>query len=424
MRVRVLFSYLTAVWSLAPCIAQCGTSATGETGISPEELFSRIHRTSAAEFRNGVGYYVVRTFDNEREAKKRKTIESLERSLEESLNARIENDKKFGIATDVEKLRAENQAALAEAKVKYQGQTTTRVERYVVQGSNYRIERVAVSNTDSLEKVVQDVIAGRVDVSKPAVIAWNGSVTAEIFQSMASNGKESESFSSVSYKRLANSPDFMSFGRDASDGDFLAKCAKCKWPLSTESVMVGGEPGIVFRIGNKRTDGFLMEAIALPEKEYAIASTIVKAGGAVVNEDEYSEFVKASNGNWLPMRIVRSRYSATKQGVPVLAWKRELLAIEPPKVNVELPADVFDLANTREFQSLRSVSITKKEGSPEPDAGAPGTSGIRLAIRICACAMVIMLAVVGFVFRRRRRPSAGRGKQCAALGEPSGTLQG
>lgn len=411
-----------ARWSLSLCcwivagsliaLASQGAPAA-ESPIFPEELFSRIHRTSVAEFRNAVGYYVVRNIDSKRPQKNKDTIESLERSLDERLKARVENDKKYGVATDIKKLKAEHQAIIAAAKSKYQGDVTTQIERYAIEGGKFGVERIPVSNNDPLEKIRQDVLARQIDLSRPTVLTWNGDVTAEILRSTPTGlKKEIESNASLSYKKLAVSPEFMTFGRDASDGNFLAKFStdKVKLPLSTESVTVDREPGMLLRIGDKGTVGLLVEVIALPEKAYAVASGKVKNAGVVMAEDSYSDFVQVSNGNWLPTHIVRSNYKLSDQRVPYLAMKREYLAIEPPKVNVTLPAGVFDLADSKEFKSLKLVSPfgqKKRDFGPTTLLDGPaGNRGKGIFITINVALIIVLLAV--FVWRRRRRRFSSR----------------
>lgn len=406
MRLSILVWGGVTISSLLLRVAGSASAMAGEAEISPEEVYSRIHRTSVSDFRNAVGYYIVRTFDSKGTQKNKDTIESLERSLEESVKARVENDKKYGIATDVMKLRAENQAVLEAAKLKHSSDSTTRIERYVVQGGNFRIERIPVSNSDPLEKILQEVLAKQIDLSKPEILTWNGSVTAEIYRSTPGSGKKGESYSSISYRRLTDSPDFMSFGRDAKDGDFLAKFTKEKLPFSTEAVTVGNEAGILLRIGDKRTVGALIEIVALPEKGYAITSGKVKSAGAILAEDKYSAFVQASNGSWLPTHIVRSNYRLTKQGVPFLATKREYLAIEPPEVNVELPTGVFDLADTKEFASVRAAWLTERRATPQLDPNAVAKGGVN---KWLFANIAVLLALLGIFFFRRIQRKRLRG---------------
>jgi hypothetical protein len=348
-------------------------SEIGDGGISADDLISRVHIASTTEFRNAVGYYVVRHYAKHDEEKDAKAIEEVRLALEDSLEERIRNDKKFGVTTNVEKIREENLSALDDLEKIYKETATTEVVRYTVEGDNYRIERVFVSNAESLEKIRQNVLAGQIDLSASNVLTWNGKVSAEIIalNTETSTGKDRLSNensdnlrSSISYGKIGKLPEFMDYGRYVKDEKIFDLFKGQKLPLSTASITIDGEQGVLLRVGSKNTEGFLLETSVLPSKGYVVAFSRVKVNDAVMTEDHYRDFVKVNDGSWLPTRITKTNYKIDQQGVPYVATKKELLAIESPMLNVELPKDFFDLANTKEFQSpspLFREAVTEKD---------------------------------------------------------------
>ena|GEM_PF-6603856 len=410
------------------CCALNGCSAEprfveveGET-ISVDELFSRIHVASTAEFQNAVGYYVVRNYEKRDEKKDAEALDNLRHSLEKALEMRIASDKEFGFTTSEDEIRQirESDLQILADREKFQVPVHTRVERYTIEGDNYRIERInvsnrelIVSNTDSLEKIRQDVLAGLIDFSKPNVITWNGKVTAEIIISENRNSFPEEidgmpvvkhdAMSSVVYEQLARLPEFMNFGRDLKDKKFLDQFRKMGLPLSVTSIIIDGEQGLLLRIGDKSSVTFLVETGVLPSKGYAVAFGRVKIAGATQIEDDYKDFVKVNDGSWLPTRITRTSYKLDSLGVPYVATKMEMLAIEPPQLNVKLDKDTFNLADTREFQSLEPLFALPFESREMTSKRAWGIMRWNLAI----IGIIMIIWALFKIWQKRRLGQVG-----------------
>lgn len=356
----VLFVCIASFCAFSSLCAEPVIVESGPANISADDLISRMQVASVVPFQNAVGYYVVRQYAKKDATKNAAEIEEIRRLLEKSLKERIANDKKFGVKTDVEKLKKENAQALADIE-KTKEETISEVVRYTVEGGKYRIERTAVSNTEPLEKIRQDVLAGIIDLKNPHVLVWDGKTTAEIVALSSSsiptidtppNDNNAKVRSSVSYEQIAQAPDFMEYGRDIKDKRIFDPFKNKNLPFSTVAVTLDGELGVLLRIGDKNSVVLSIDTCALPNKGYVVASARVKANGAIMAEDSYRDFVKVNDGSWLPTHITKTNCSITPQGVPYVSTKKELLAIEPPKINAKLASDIFDLANTKEFQSL------------------------------------------------------------------------
>jgi len=164
-------------------------------------------------------------------------------------------------------------------------------------------------------------------------------------------------------------------------------------PVSVASIILDGEQGLLLRIGDKNSVTFLMETCVLPSKGYAIAFGRVKTRGTIMAEDDYKDFVQINDGSWLPTRITRTNYKLDTGGVPYVATKMEMLAIEPPQLNVKLPENTFDLANTKEFQSLEPLFAVPFE--------ARVNRGSSVFQRISLIAGIALI-VIWFLLRARR----------------------
>ncbi|GHT17792.1 hypothetical protein FACS1894189_4380 [Planctomycetales bacterium] len=316
------------------------------------QLIQRVHAVSTLEFANAVGYYVVREFFAKDEQKADNEIEDLKRVLEEGFKRRAANEKHLG-EKHIAKLKAENEEALAGATKTLKREIYTFVTRYVVEGDKYRLEKTRVSDTESLEKIRQDVLAGLIDLSRPNIVAWNGNLTTEIVSSLSDDNKDADRrHTNVQYTKITSNPDFMDFGRDMKDAQFFDPFVEMGLPMSTAAVTINGEQAEILRLGDKKSITFSLETCVLPSKGYVITFSRVRSRGMVMVEDYYRDFVQINDGRWLPTHIARTGYKTNQHGVPYTATRKELLAIDPPKVNVELPKNVFDLSNTQEFQSL------------------------------------------------------------------------
>ena len=393
---QVLFLFIC--FTLNGCSAEPRFVEVGGADISADELLSRIYTASTAEFRNAVGYYVVRSYAKRDEKKDAEELEKLQHFLDKSIEERIANDKKFGVTTSDEHIRQIRESNLQTLALheKLQDPFNTRVDRYTIEGNKYRIERVNVSNTDSLEKIRQDILAGQIDFANPNVITWNGKVTAEIIVSNMETDDAGDktpdennpnTMSSVVYEEIGKLPEFMDHGRDIKDNKFLDQYRRMGLPLSVTSITIDGEQGLLLRIGDKNSIIFLIETCVLPSKGYVITSGRVKARGVVMAEDDYRDFVKVNDGSWLPTRITRTNYHIDQQGVPYIATKKEMLAIEIPKLNVKLPENVFDIANTREFQSLTPLFIDT--GIPKNEAPKKVWSALRWNFALAGIILIV-----------------------------------
>jgi hypothetical protein len=378
--------------------------------ISVEELISRIHVASTIEVKNAVGYYIQRDYSHKSEEKIKYEIERFRQGSKETLKLRIENDKKFGVVTDVKKLEKESEDSLAEYISQLKKEIYTFVVRYTVEGKKYRIERVNVSNTDSLTKIKEDVLASRIDLSSPNVIVWNGESTAEIVAvkipyvsnendtASTKNIEKYELRSSIRGEQYAKIPEFVDYSRELKDLKVFSSFNLLNMPFNAMVVQLGETKTHMLRIGKADTIGTKVEIYALPDKGYAITLGRTTLGGVVRAEESYRNFVKTNDGSWLPMSVIRNNYGINKQGVPYLVTKRELLAIEPPKVNVELPVNVFDLINTKEFQSIKPLFITTPKSA---EGGIKLQRSSSFVIRLFCVVLGIIFFVLGLFLRIR-----------------------
>ncbi|MDR1925095.1 MAG: hypothetical protein LBQ66_12055 [Planctomycetaceae bacterium] len=378
----------------------------GPADISPDELISRIHTISTTEIRSAIGYYVVRNFAKLDEEKLKRELDELNQTFAKQRKERMERDKKYGVITDVKKLEEEDGLTLVDIERKRKRDVYTAVARYYVDGSKYRIERVEVSDVDSLDKIKQDVLDNKVDLSAKNVIAWNGTITSRIVASRSAiaDGDSGEKStvnlnSDISKTQIAQMPDFLEYSRDLKNKAVFSLYKLQGMPFETLFARIDGERAVLLRCGDKNSIGLKHEDYALPDKGYVVTFGRIKIGGTVLAEDNYNDFVEVNDGSWLPTRISRSNYKIDSKGVPFLATKIELLAIEPPKLNVLIPNDTFDLTNTKEFREMPPLFIRPHEEQSVVDITKSDNSFL---IRLTLVIVGIVSVVVGLLLARRK----------------------
>jgi hypothetical protein len=244
-------------------------------------------------------------------------------------------------------------------------------------------------------------LAGLTDLSRPSIVTWNGNLTAEIVSSLSDDNKDADRRrTNVQYTKITSNPDFMDFGRDMKDVNFFDPFIKMGLPMNAAAVTINGERAEILRIGDEKSVLFSLETCVLPNKGYVITFARVRSRGMVNVEDYYRSFVQINDGRWLPTHITRTGYKPNQQGIPYVATRKELLAIEPPKVNAELPKDVFDLSNTKEFQSLPPLFRNPKAEQEEFTVTVSNKLPV-LPLLLLQIPLIVLIIWLWLKFRRR-----------------------
>ena len=325
-----------------------------------KQLYERIRLASSLQFDNASGWYVVRKFERINASEKKAEIEQLRVALETDLKNRIERDRSFGVETDVEKIKKRNKKSVKEyaadlTEVKFS------IERYTIQDQKYRIQQLQLRNNDlSLEELRNKLLSGGIDFSAPREMAWNGELMAIIARSTDSNDDSKGTSSMVFHENMSKCPEFMTFGRDAVQPGFLEKFLSAGMSITTASASQGDEPIAQLLIGNSESAGMQLRINCLPEKGYVIESAQVKIDGVVITDDKYGDFVEVDGFGWMPTKVSRSNFDVDKPGsMPKLRTKFEMLAVNPTKVNQDLPEDFFDVAETERFKALPQIVMDR-----------------------------------------------------------------
>lgn len=392
----------------------------GEISSAAQQVFNRMRDEGAVEWDTAVAGYVSRTYAYVSEADDTNLRATLRKGIENAQQIRIKNMEAVGIKPNLAAIKKQTEANIAEAIAanSHRGDQTIAV-RYWQAGKSYRAEQFPLPNDVSLSDLAQRLKTGEIEFKPTFTRTWNGKQYAELsLMRPAETAKTSPrnadrrpaAIAAIAFENRGALPKFMSYAQMEGGADILGKLADRGFgseavPTKTSE----GDDAIVLKIGKPGSVAFYAETTVLPAKGYATYSAVVKVRGAVVSNEQYRGFVRTSAGIWLPTRILREKYALDKDQVPYLASKEEAVAFEPPRTDVPLSPEIFELASSREFKAARLSTQYLPQASPylAPRAGLGARSSSFPWRMIALLANAIILAVLAAWWYRRRR-AAGR----------------
>jgi hypothetical protein len=313
-----------------------------ETLISPEELLDRMWQNGQYRADTGYGKYISKIYNAPQPSEAQAPSQ-----IDETVKQIIANAEKRE-PEQREKVLSQIPDIRKALEVQSTRTSWTSCEVYNVSGNKYRIDRWMLPEGQSLDAMRQS--DWNLDAKADFVTAWNGQWASQLDRvTLKETKREADS---MTERLLLSSappkpPGFLSFGREVPDKNLLGAFRQQGLPITVESaVRQDGEEALLLRVGEKGTVGFSLEAVVLPNKGYSIAESEVTMYGAPQVREEYSDFIQTAAGFWVPMKIKREAYKLSKQGVPELSSRQEMIALEQPRVNVPVDDEVFDLIPT------------------------------------------------------------------------------
>lgn len=329
-RFRILaLITLCGSWSVA--------TAASPSSISPDELYARIVRNAQVPAHTGVGTFIHRTTNKP----------PADDVIRTQVNATIASLEKYRKEHPEDKPKETLDQIRARLIEQLNQTTTTSLETYSLSGHRFRVERRRLPNDQPLDSLKSRFSDRTTWPQIETILVGDGRSTDQLDpSSLPLQSNEERGPSRLMRTDFAmKAPAFLTYGRDASDPNLLKviRTNSKDLPIRVIESKEEGVDILTLLLGTPGSIGFVIEFVTLPAQGYAIKRSSIKAFDQVMSQEEYDGFIQTSAGFWLPTRILRETHAIDEKGVRRLAAHEELVALEDPKVNVTLAADLFEL---------------------------------------------------------------------------------
>jgi hypothetical protein len=279
--------------------------------LSPDEVYERMFQNAQVTVKTATGKYYKKRFSSSSATNSEKPSE---------VDKSIEPDNK---------------------------QVTVTIEDYYLSGSKFRKDQWTVPEMDNDQEIM--AYLKQLHPNPDSIFTWDGRTYSTLAPSKLEGdpsvglGPGPNFLSLTSNPGHRDKPAFLAYGREVESKNLLKLLREQGQPVSIEKTSWNGnEEALLLRIGEKGSVGFLMEMTILPNKGYVLARSRAMWGGAPQVEEEYGDFIQTSAGFWVPLKIKRLAYKLSENQVPFISSSVEMIAIEEPKVNIEIADSIFD----------------------------------------------------------------------------------
>jgi hypothetical protein len=342
------------VIALVPCVFVASVCAD-EVAISPDQLCARMAATAAVRIDSIEGRYVRRAFLPEARGP-----DEVKAEVEHTL-AQMEAAHATKGRDDLARFQKQKSDLRTSLVAQFGKTSWASVENYHISGNEFRIDRHILKYA-SMASLLKDETA----LGEPpeTCIIWDGSKSIQTDNDSAqfrtTDGNELSGVREIIGAIKPGIPQLETYGRDFTDSTLIDELKKGNYPIIVrEGKTTDGEDSLTLQVGHPGTVGFYSEITVLPSKGYVQSSAFIKVGNVVISKSDYSGYVEASPGIWIPTRIVLESRRIGPDGVPMPASELELVALGLPKINVALSEDLFQPPATQSTIFISDLRINK-----------------------------------------------------------------
>ncbi len=319
-------------------------AAAGEPLPTPEELYDRVWQNAQVQSQSAQGRYLRRVFNIGKSAEQVRT--ETDATIQQIEAQQPERSPR-------ERQRMSDQLPAIRSQLESQAQRTTwtSIDTYRVKGDKYRVDRSFLPDDKPLSELVSAAGQAVEGVASPYTHVWNGqfaSILDRATETAGSTGSDLRVDRLVLTSDRPDIPTFLAFGRTAPDRNLVATFKSQGFPVTVEPRQTEEGEALVLKVGDERSVSLYLEAVVLPAKGYVVSDSMVKMQGAVQMREKFRRFVRTNAGFWVPMEVDTEAYRLSPQGVPQISSHLELVAIEPPQVDIPIEDKVFDLTPRRD----------------------------------------------------------------------------